>query len=288
MFQEVDHRPARVELRDLAERADEFIACGVVPTALFPGLRDLSKHRLELPPSSIGRQVASGRIRIVAVILERCGEGAKHGRRVLGSDDRQEAVHVLHCDGLVTDLTKIPGAVSEEELGELLRGRESGEIENSGIDSLKIPAIQCIDQAFSGRLRRPGHGLRLRTHRPAALAALLFLSAFEIVERPEYRQPTLFVRQVERRQVDRMQRKHRVVLEADMGEGLDTARSRDGQSDQSPAVIETVPDQGRKLRGDAFVGCFFQEAMQGTNLGKSPCQTQPATQAQRGCATGGA
>ena len=77
-----------------------------------------------------------------------------------------------------------------------------------------------------------------------------------------------------------MQRKHRVVLEADMGEGLDTARSRDGQSDQGPAVIETVPDQGRKLRGDAFVGCFFQEAMQGTDLGKSPCQTQPATQAQ--------
>ena len=85
-----------------------------------------------------------------------------------------------------------------------------------------------------------------------------------------------------------MQRKHRVVLEADMGEGLDTARSRDGQSDQSAAVIETVPDQGRKLRGDAFVGCFFQEAMQGTNLGKSPRQTQPATQAQRCCATGGA
>ena len=55
VFQEVDHRPARVELRDLAERAEEFIACGVVPTALFPGLRDLSKHRLELPPSSIGR-----------------------------------------------------------------------------------------------------------------------------------------------------------------------------------------------------------------------------------------
>ena len=53
-------------------------------------------------------------------------------------------------------------------------------------------------------------------------------------------------------------------------------------------MIETVPDQGRKLRGDAFVGCFFHEAMQGTNLGKSLCQTQPATQAQRGRATGGA
>ena len=53
-------------------------------------------------------------------------------------------------------------------------------------------------------------------------------------------------------------------------------------------MIETVPDQARKLSGDAFVGCFFHEAMQGANLGKSLCQTQPATQAQRGCATGGA
>ena len=223
VFQEVDDRPARVELRDLAKRADELVACGVVPAPLFPGLRDLSEHRLELPPGSIGRQVASGGTRVVAVILERRGEGAEHGRRVFGSDDRQEAVHVLHRDGLVTDRTKVPGAVPEEELGELLRRRESREIDDCGIDSLQIPAIQCIDQASSGRPHRPGHRVRLRTHCPTALAALLFLSAFEIVERPEYRQPALFVRQVERRQVDRLQRKHRVVLEADMGEGLDTA-----------------------------------------------------------------
>ena len=116
MLQEVDDRPARVELRDLAKRAHELVACGVVPTALLPGLRDLSKHRLELAPGSIGRQVASGGIRSAAVILERCGEGAKHGGRVFGSDDRQEAVHVLHRDGLVTDRTKIPGAVPEEDL----------------------------------------------------------------------------------------------------------------------------------------------------------------------------
>ena len=157
------------------------------------------------------------------MILERCGEGAKHRRRVFGPDDRQEAVHVLHRDGLVTDRAKIPGAVPEEDLGELLRCRESGEIEYCGIDSLRIPAIQCIDQAPSGCLHGPGHGVRTRAHRPAALAALLFLSALEVVERPEYRQPTLLVRQVERRQVDRLQRQHRVVLEADMGEGPNTA-----------------------------------------------------------------
>ena len=223
MHQEVDHRPARVELRDLAERADEFIACGVVSTALFPGLRDLSKHRLELPPGPIGRQVAGDGIRVVAVVLERCGEGAKHGSCVFGSDDRQEAVHVLHRDGLVTDRALIPDALSEEDLGELLRRREAGEIEDSGIDSLKIPAIQCIDQASAGRLHRPGHGVRRRTHRPAALAALRVLRALEILERPEFRQLTLLALQVGRRQVDGLQREHRVVLEADMREGLDSA-----------------------------------------------------------------
>ena len=114
MLQEVDHHPARVELGDLAEGADELVARGVVPAALHPGLRDLSKHRLELPPRSIGRQVASGGIRVVSVVLERRGEGAKHGRRVFGSDDRQQAVHVLHRDGLVTDRAKVPGAVPEE------------------------------------------------------------------------------------------------------------------------------------------------------------------------------
>ena len=191
VLQEVDDRPARVELRNLAQRTDELIARGIVPTALIPGLRDLSEHRVELPPGSIGGQIASGRIRVVAVILERRGEGAKHRRCVFGSDDRQEAVHVLHRDGLVTDCAKIPGAVPEEELGELLRRRESGEIEDGGIDCLEIPAVQCIDQAFAGCLHRPGHGVRRRTHPPAGLAALLFLRALEVVERPEHRQPTL-------------------------------------------------------------------------------------------------
>ena len=88
MLKEVDDRPARVELRYVAKRADEPVACGVVPTALFPGLRNLAKHRLELPPGPIGRQVARGGIRIVAVILERRGKGAKHGRRVFGSPPR--------------------------------------------------------------------------------------------------------------------------------------------------------------------------------------------------------
>ena len=53
-------------------------------------------------------------------------------------------------------------------------------------------------------------------------------------------------------------------------------------------MIETVPDQARKLSGDAFAGCFFHEAMQGTDLGKRLCQAEPATQAQRSCATGSA
>ena len=53
-------------------------------------------------------------------------------------------------------------------------------------------------------------------------------------------------------------------------------------------MIETIPDQARKLSGNAFVGCFFHEAMQGTNLGKRLCQAQPATQAHRGGATGSA
>ena len=51
-------------------------------------------------------------------------------------------------------------------------------------------------------------------------------------------------------------------------------------------MIETVPDQGRKLRGDPFVGCFFDEAMQGADLGKRPRQTRPAAQAQHGGAAG--
>ena len=138
---------------------------------------------------------------------------------MFGANERQEAVHVLHRDGLVTDRAKVPDAVPEEDLGELLRRSQACAIEDSGIDGLQIPAIQCIDQASSGLLRRPGHGVRLRTHRPAALAALRFLRALEIVERPEHRQPTLAILQVERRQVDGLQRKHRMVLEADMGKG---------------------------------------------------------------------
>ena len=197
-------------------------------------------------------------------------------------------MHVLHRDGLVTDRTKIPDAVSEEDLGELLGGCKPGAVEDGGIDSLEIPAIQCIDQTSPGLRRRFGHGRRFRSHRPAARTALLFLRALEIVERPEHRQPTLFVHHVERCQVDGLQRKHRVVLEADMGEGLDVARRRDGQSGQGAPVIETSPDQDRKLCRDTVTGCLFQEAMQGTDLRKRPCQAQPATQAQRGCATGGA
>ena len=220
------------------------------------------------------------------MILERCGERAKHGRRILGSDNRQEAVHVLHRDDLVTDRTKIPDAVSEEEFGELLRCREAGEIEDSGIDGFEIPAIQGVDQAFAGRLHRPGHGSRRRTHGPAALVALRLLGAFEIVERPEQRQPVLPARQVERRQVDGLQREHRVVLEADMGKRPDTARRRDGQGCQGPAVIQAAPDQAGKLGGDALAGCVFQKAIQGAGLGKRLRQSRPATQSHGGCATG--
>ena len=87
-FQEIDRRPACVELRNLAEHADELIARGIVPTALFPGLRNLSQHHLERPPGPVGRQVAGGGIRTVAVILE-CGcQRAKQGTGVFGPDKR--------------------------------------------------------------------------------------------------------------------------------------------------------------------------------------------------------
>ena len=122
----------------------------------------------------------------------------------------------------------------------------------------------------------------------AVMVVLLLLGALEVVERPERRQPALLVRQVERRQVDGLQREHRVVLEADMGEGLDATRRRNGQSGERPAVIEAVPDEGRKLRRDAFAGRRFHEAMQGTDLGECPCQAQPTAQAQRGRPTAGA
>ena len=59
-------------------------------------------------------------------------------------------------------------------------------------------------------------------------------------------------------------------------------------SGEGPAVIETIPDQARKLGGDAFAGRFFHEAMQGADLGKSLCQTRPDAQTQRGCAAGSA
>ena len=287
-FQEIDRRPACVELRNLAERADEPVARRVVPTALFPGLRNLSQHRLERPPGPVGRQVAGGGIRAVAVILE-CGcQRAKQGSGVFGPDKRQEAVRVLHRDGLVADRAKIPDAVSKKDLEELLRRGQPGEIEDSGIDGLGVPAVQRIDQAFAGRLRRTGRGGRPRTHRPAAPAALRLLGALEIVERPEYRQPAFPARQVERRQVDGLQRKHRVVFEPDMGERPDPARSRDGQGGERPAVVETAPDQARKLGGDAFAGRFFQEAVQGAGPGKRPGQGQSAAQAECGCTTGGA
>ena len=59
-------------------------------------------------------------------------------------------------------------------------------------------------------------------------------------------------------------------------------------SGERPAVIEAIPDQARKLGGDAFVGRFLHEVMQGADLGKSPRQPQLAAQAQRGCAAGSA
>ena len=78
--------------------------------------------------------------------------------------------------------------------------------------------------------------------------------------------------------MDGLQRKDRVVLEADMGEGLDTARRRDGQRGQRPAAIEAVPDQARELGGNALVGRIFQQAMQRADFGKSLRQTRFAAQ----------
>ena len=48
-----------------------------------------------------------------------------------------------------------------------------------------------------------------------------------------------------------------------------------GQNGQDPAMIETVLDQPRKLGGDAFVGCFFHEAMQDAGLRKRLFSAQP-------------
>ena len=51
-------------------------------------------------------------------------------------------------------------------------------------------------------------------------------------------------------------------------------------------MVETVSDEGGKLGGDAVAGRFLHEAVQGANLGKRPGESQPAAQAERGCATG--
>ena len=88
--------------------------------------------------------------------------------------------------------------------------------------------------------------------------------------------------------MDGLQRKHRVVLEADMGERPDPARSGDGQGGERAAAVEAVADQARKLGGDAFARRFFQEAVQGAGPGKRARQAEPAAQADCGCTAGGA
>lgn len=53
-------------------------------------------------------------------------------------------------------------------------------------------------------------------------------------------------------------------------------------------MVETVSDEGRKLGSDPVAGRFFEEAVQDTRFGKRPGESQPASQAERGCAAGSA
>ena len=110
---------------------------------------------------------------------------------MLPADGLQGAPAIGNVDRFMTDLAKIPRAITAEYLEQLIGARGTRESADGGIRGSFIPIIHGLDECLLRLLRRGHFGFIRRSHGPVAFTDILGLRRFEIIERPKNRQPAV-------------------------------------------------------------------------------------------------
>ena len=185
------------------------------------------------------------------------------------ADTLERAPAIRRVNGLVPEFAKIPGTVPAEQFKNRMGAGAAHQTADGGISRSLIPVLHRFDEGFPGFLRWRHRQFIGRAHRPVAFLHVLCLRRFEIIERPENRQPAVRIRRRQAREVRGVDHQHRMEFEADRPR-LNVAHTGQQQGREQVAVTHTAPDFRGNFFKQPLARCVFEETNQRLHLRTEP------------------
>src|SRR5437879_4125070 len=175
----------------MAKRVEQFQSRGGAGLPLQPVGSNFCYDRLVCAPGPIGSVVGFCGVGISVAIQQAVSKRSQDWFSVLPAYGLQGAPTVRDIDGFVAYLTKVASSIPTKDFKNFKRACGPGQTGNRCVRSAFIPIIHGLSESLSSFRCRRDFGFIRWGHCPIALACVLSLRGFEIIESPEYREPAV-------------------------------------------------------------------------------------------------
>jgi hypothetical protein len=161
----------------------------------------------------------------------------------------------------VSNVAKVTRAVVCEYLEQLIRSGGACEPDHGGIRGGLVPIIHCPAKRLERTMARWDRRFVHRRHRPVALLHIGRLRGFELIDRPENRQPAIRIRRGQAGQMRGIHDQHRVEFETHRTR-LNVAHARELQRGENFPITQSAFDARGDFLEHAFARRRFEQPHQ--------------------------